>query len=396
MNRTDSVSRLGRMPSLCFVSMDISHLLLDSEKTDVGGAEVQLVQFARLLQARRWSVSFVAEDSGHGQEVSSPEGIRILASYRPSVGGSAIGWGTHKWPRLWRALCRADADIYVTRGGGWLTGAVALFARLRGRKSVFWIASQQDVADYGAQTQLPRHVRACYRYGIRHCDAIIAQTQEQRTLMMQALGCNPTVIPNLWIPDNGEVREVEAGDVGVLWVGNIRPRKRPEMALEVAERLPELRLTMIGGPVPGSEELYQRVVRRADELGNVDCLGHVPHDEIHAYYARATALLHTSETEGFPNVFLEAWGHGVPVVSTLDPDHVIRQHCLGAVCKTRAELALRLRELCNDGRRRDAMGQAAIGYVRRHHSPRAIVATAEQVLLGVAANRLGTTGVSPR
>ena len=49
----------------------------------------------------------------------------------------------------------------------------------------------------------------------------------------------------------------------------------------------------------------------------------------------ASLLLSTSDGEGFPSVFLEAWAAGTPVVSIqIDPDHKIRDGELGVVAGT--------------------------------------------------------------
>ncbi len=392
-------SRNGRgcRPSVCFVSPSraTAELLSGRKGTDVGGAEVQVTHLAGLLARRAWEVSCIVADAGERLDSVNSDGVRVIQSYRPLSRAWSVGWLTHKWPRLWDAMRRADADIYITRGANWLAGAAALFGRRHGRLSVFWMASRQDALNYGTQSRLPVHVRACYRYGVRHADAIIAQTEEQRALMIQAANRHAIVIPNTWIPSNGDLSSLVLDDVGVLWVGNIRPRKRPEVALEVAELLPELPFTIIGGPVPGSEELYEGIVQRGNELGNVRCLGHVPHDEVHRYYAGATALLHTSEMEGFPNVFLEAWGHGLPVVSTFDPDGVIHRHRLGAICSTKARLASELRALTNDPVRCQATATRAINYVQRIHSPTAVASAVEDLLSRLGSSTPGSGGASP-
>jgi glycosyltransferase involved in cell wall biosynthesis len=50
----------------------------------------------------------------------------------------------------------------------------------------------------------------------------------------------------------------------------------------------------------------------------------VPPPQLEEYFARARALLCTSDFEGFPNTFLDAGRFGVPVISlSVDPDGVI-------------------------------------------------------------------------
>jgi glycosyltransferase involved in cell wall biosynthesis len=50
-------------------------------------------------------------------------------------------------------------------------------------------------------------------------------------------------------------------------------------------------------------------------------------------------LAGTSEVEGVPNTYLQAWGHGAPVVAYLDPEHLIANGGLGRVVRSQDEMA---------------------------------------------------------
>lgn len=366
--------------SICFVTSSymMAQMLLDETNSDVGGAEVQLCQLASLLARSGTSVNCIVGDRGESTDATSPEGIRVLTGYGRR-GSSAGGWISHKWPALWSALRRADAAIYVTRGASWLAGAVALFARVYGRKQIAWLASDGDVEALGTDGKLPLHSRALWNLGLRSADAVVAQTDSQARRMHERTGRECEIVPNMWIEPPGHTA-APAWDADVLWVGNVRNRKRPMLALEVAERLPDVRFVMVGGGIQGEQKLHEAVVRRAASLPNVRCVGHVPHDQIHGCYRSARLLLHTSAMEGFPNVFLEAWGSGLPVVSTFDPDGVIERCSLGSVA---------------DGP--DALANAVVGalatpeparqrialWVQKHHAPEVAMEAFRGVLLAL-------------
>lgn len=375
-----------RRPTICLVSPteSMAQLVLAAPNADIGGAEVQLSRIARLLSERGWGVSCVVPQQNGSPEVTGLSGVRIVGSYQSGPARGPLGWLTHKWPRLWAALRRADSDIYVTRGASWVAGAVGLYARLHGRKAVFWMASESDAAALTGN-HLGLHGRICYSRGLKYTALIIAQTQAQRRLMLDATGRRAVVVPSIWLSPNGAAPQVDVDRTDALWVGNIRQRKRPMLALDVAERLPELRFTLVGGPVPGEEALHEAVVRRASELGNVSCVGHVPHDEVHAYYRAASILLHTSAVEGFPNVFLEAWGEQLPVVSTCSPDGVIERHRLGLVAHTPDGLAQAVRNAMAFS---PEARQDIADWVRRCHGQDVVMEALEDALSSLIADEL--------
>ncbi len=65
---------------------------------------------------------------------------------------------------------------------------------------------------------------------------------------------------------------------------------------------------------------------------NIKFLGRVSPEEAQQTIAKAALLLSTSDEEGFPNTFLQAWASGTPVLGLgVDPDQVVSRERLGAV-----------------------------------------------------------------
>ena len=65
---------------------------------------------------------------------------------------------------------------------------------------------------------------------------------------------------------------------------------------------------------------------------NIQYLGQVAPDKAQQVIADAGLLLSTSDVEGFPNTFVQAWSSGTPVVSLkVDPDQIISKSDLGVV-----------------------------------------------------------------
>jgi glycosyltransferase involved in cell wall biosynthesis len=128
----------------------------------------------------------------------------------------------------------------------------------------------------------------------------------------------------------GQVPSFEAREVDVLWVNNLRPFKRPDRLLTLARALPHLRFEMIGGTQSGHEAMYAQIQAEAQSLPNLRFLGPVPYHEVNGHYERARVFVNTSDSEGFPNSYLQAWRRGTPSVAFFDPDAVIARHGLGA------------------------------------------------------------------
>ena len=105
----------------------------------------------------------------------------------------------------------------------------------------------------------------------------------------------------------------------------------------------------------------------------------------------SAVLLSTSDEEGFPSTFLEAWTQGTPVVSLkIDPDHVIELAGLGAVCPDVNQVGILLADLVRHPERRDAIARRACQYVSSAHSASTVVAAFERALSNPA---FGTPGV---
>jgi glycosyltransferase involved in cell wall biosynthesis len=107
------------------------------------------------------------------------------------------------------------------------------------------------------------------------------------------------------------------GERTVLTVGRLETEKNPLMLADVLKRLDrsDWRLLICGeGPLAG--ELQARL-RELGVEDRAELLGYVPiHGGLLDRYRAANAFLHVSWTEGMPQVLLEAFASGTPVVAT--------------------------------------------------------------------------------
>ena len=134
----------------------------------------------------------------------------------------------------------------------------------------------------------------------------------------------------------------------MLWVNNLREFKRPDLAIDLAKMLPGKRVVMIGGPVPGKEADFAQMQAEAAKVPNLEFVGAVPYADVNDYFHATRVFANTSDSEGFPNSFLQAWVRGVPVVSFFDPDNLIDQRGLGASPGDLQEMQAAINHLLDD------------------------------------------------
>ncbi len=296
-----------------------------------GGAERQLVFLARGLAANGHRVAFVTFDYGQDDGVLH-DGIQIFKAYIEHQGLRGVRFVHPRWTGLAGAMRRAGADIYHQMAGDLQTGQVAAWCRLRGRRFVFSLASDGDCDPTLPLLRTARQ-RLLYRFGLRHADAAIAQTESQRKQLSAAFGIESTVIRNC-TPDVAfdpaviQARTREARP-RILWVGRLTPVKRLEILLDLAAARPTWEFNVVGSGDP-NQEYVQRLESRAKSLSNVSLHRGATDEQLHQAYLSAHVLVCTSSVEGVPTTFLEAWARALPVVSTVDPDGVIAAHRLGA------------------------------------------------------------------
>lgn len=349
-------------PSVCFVALNAYPLLAGRDDIPfAGGAELQQVLIARGLAQRGYRVSMVCLDVGQ-DDGARIDGIEVLRAYRSDSGLPGLRFF---WPRLfkmWRCLRRADADLYYQRAGGMATGIVAAFC-LRHRKRFVFAAAGQPKLNAASFLHYRRD-RYLYEYGVRHADRVVVQNAEQERHFRAAFGRGSVRIPNCC-----EVPETKSAGAAryVLWVSTIREVKRPDMFLELARALPDQRFRMVGGPST-DPRLFEAIKRKAVALDNVEFAGFVPPSKVGDQFDGASVLINTSESEGFPNAFLQAWARGVPSISFVDCGAVFEGKPIGTVVNSLEEMAAAIAKLAAAENERVAEGNRAREYVLKNHS----------------------------
>lgn len=346
----------NKIHKICFFLYGIHGVAINAEDA-AGGAERQVWLLAQELAARGFEVICC--------DYQTPE-------FEPEIINQVHFF--HAGPRHYvTALiyCQKHLgfDLAYFRGANHSLGPAAAYLKLKGVPSIYGIAFDDDCISRRALTHRS-YLWPGYALGLSQVWRIFVQHPGQLRMLPRRLREKAYHVPSI----AGEVA-AERQPMGgyVAWIGMLRAPKRPDRLINLARLCPDLHFVVAGGitthrtPRQYGEEILGQLLR----LPNVDYRGLVSPDEAEALMARASILLSTSEREGFPNVFLQAWRHHVPVASwEIDPGGILVEHDIGMVVPNLEKMAHTLREFVSQVEKNRAMGARGAAYVEQHHSAR--------------------------
>ena len=378
------------MSAICIVSHAAYGAMTGGRDGHAGGVERQTSMTARWLAARGHDVSLVVWNEGPpGDE--QIDGVRVIKLCRQGDGLPGLRFLHPRWTSLWHAMSRANAEVYYHNCAEAITGQVALWCQRHRRPFVYSVASDPECNPALPMLAHARE-RILFRHGLRHADRILVQTRAQQESLLRGFGLTGTVLP---MPCEGPSDQdfvrpdpFAATRPRVVWVGRLSTEKRLDWLIDIAVLLPELAFEVAGAAADGDEQALA-LAARAAALPNVTLLGNVPRSRMPDVYCDGFALLCTSVYEGFPNTFLEAWSHGIPVVSTIDPDNLISTRGLGVAAHDTKTIAAALRALLSSPARWHEASVRARAYFRERHTPEQALPLFEQVLVETANQRKG-------
>ncbi|SHO51473.1 glycosyltransferase [Desulfopila aestuarii] len=353
--------------SICIVAHFAYGSLVGDLSGHIGGVERQTSSLALWLAKNGYKVRILTWDEGQ-REIEDVNGVTVIKMCPQNSGLPILRFFHPRWTSLCQALKKANADIYYQNCAEYVTGQVSLWCKLNNRKFVYSVASDPDCL-----LDLPKmksyREKVLYRYGLHNANKIIVQTKKQQKMILENFGRNSEIInmpcQGLSIstsPSKFEERYANR----ILWVGRIAPVKRLEWLLDIADMAPDLFFEIIG-PLDNSEYSLS-LTQRISKMPNVYFRGAKGRSELSAYYSNCALLCCTSSYEGFPNTFLEAWSYGMPVVSTIDPDNLIKSKHLGDTGASPKELLSSILLLLNDPSRWKSASLSARNYYLQNHN----------------------------
>jgi glycosyltransferase involved in cell wall biosynthesis len=356
---------------VCIVSLGSLPVISAKHKAGrVGGAEVQMGHLATALARHGHETSMVV--AGRGQlDGAVLNGITTFNAFDPDAGLPVARFLHPRATGLWRAMARADAGTYMCSTASATLGLMAMYCRFYGRRLVFRVASDSDCDPSRLLIKYSRD-RWLYRYGISRADAILVQSKHQHDAIFANFGRTSVIVRGL--VEQSQLKASEAAkDIDVLWVANLRQLKRPDRFIDLARTFPEYTFHMVGGPSPGDESLFFKIEAQAKEIVNLVFHGSVPYMDVGRLFDRARLFVNTSEIEGFPNTFLQAWVRGIPVITLFDPDGIVRRFGLGSADADTHGMILSIRNLLQSSEHYEAAREAAAAYMKSSFSEASIL-----------------------
>ncbi len=329
-----------------------------------GGAERFYVRLTAALHAAGTPVLAVLPPGSYVDHELPPEVPRARIPMRGV-------WDLQARWRIRRALRRFGADVAQT----WMGRATRLTRLAAGARPV-------HVARLGGYYDVK---------GYRHAHAWVANTRGIRDhLVAHGLPAGRVFHIGNFVepfePAGPETVHRAKADLGippqalvVLALGRLHPNKGFLDLLDAFARLPArqdgrpVHLLLIGGG-PLRTEIH-RAAGRSPAAARIHLLDWVR--DTAPYYAAADLLVCPSRHEPLGNVILEAWAHGLPVVSTATagPSELIRDGETGRLVPVADPEALAdaIRDLLADGYRRRSLARRGRETVLSEHGREAVL-----------------------
>ena len=370
--------------NLCLVAHFAYGALNGGAIGHVGGVERQTSLMAKWFAARGHRVSLLTWDEGQPADCII-DGVRVIKMCRQTDGMPGFRFFHPRWTSLNRALAMADADIYYQNCGEYITGQVALWCRKKKRAFAYSTASDAD-CDPALPVMRTAREKIIYKYGLRHADTIITQTKKQQQMLSTGFHLSSTVLPMPCSgPDENTYEQPAYPHKTPLRIGfaaRISQEKRLELLVEAARVLPEV-IFEVGGAATNKEDndYAEPILAAAASLPNIIVHGRIAREDMPVFYNKLHLFCCTSAYEGFPNTFLEAWSHGLPIVSTFDPDNLIAEQGMGKAATDVATLVDGIRYFMGNSMAWETASQRAREYYLHNHTLEAVMKRFEQIFM---------------
>jgi glycosyltransferase involved in cell wall biosynthesis len=346
---------------VCFISPKAYPIFNPDIRSVFGGAEVDLYLLAtELAKDPRFEVLFIVGDYGQ-PKIEQREGVTLIKSLDVRKNMILYGW------KVWQALQRADADIYMIETASLGVPLVSFFCRRHKKRFVYRTAHVQECnGDYAREKPLSGFF---FARSLRNADIVFCQNRSDKAALKTGAGIEAVVASNTYRDDlTGDFEKKT-----ILWVGRSAAFKHPERFLELAKSFSRENFVMIC-PQATNDSNYESLRQKAEQINHLRFYERVDFFEIDRFFAEAKVFVNTSDSEGYPNTFIQACKAQTAILSyVVNPDGFLDYYRCGICCHGNiAAMIDGLRNLLENNRYVE-LGRNGRAYVEKNHDIRALI-----------------------
>lgn len=325
--------------------------------SNVAGIQVQMSFWACTFVKQGWKVY-----SFSNKQNIIIEGVEFIHKTGSWLGRHGLSIIQEPFDAI-KNIKQTKANLVFVRGGRRSLLAIERACKLLNAKLVFLGASDRDF-EQGNELILGAGInKILYHKALHSINHFITQNKYQSDNLQKYYGKQSVVIPNIWAIDDNTHQKGQK--YAAVWVANLRRLKRAEWFINLAKQLPQFRFAIAGGV--NEQDYYDAMKEEAAKVDNLDFLGPLPLVVVNELLSTSKLLVCTSEFEGFPNTFLQAWAYNVPVVSTVNPSGCINEFGLGKVIEGEPQLQLVVHELLDSDTLYSQCQHNIKNYFTEHH-----------------------------
>lgn len=368
------------MLKLCFVNPGATSQLKGNADF-FGGAEHRSILLAELLLHNKLAdVTFVTTESIPHLSIKTISLLpRIPFNWLQRLQNRASQYLPFVYSPVLLKLSEKtwDSDAYIVFGVSTFAYDIFLQCKNRGKKFILVLTSDDCLnCDLSPKLIFQRNPFGCPRWIgyalVSQADQIWAQTEVQNEILMNKFHRRGRLITNpLSFLLTTQVPPFNQRH-GILWIGKNNEIKDPRSGLEIAKQIPELPFTFVVNGFKGSE--LEKEFQKLD-MPNVTILEKASRKEIEKLMSNHRLFFNTSQFEGMPNTFLEAWGKGTPILSLRACEYLFKlKKAPGCFAENSREIMISsIQEIYNSPEKWSVLSRQGKEYIEINHSSMTII-----------------------
>jgi glycosyltransferase involved in cell wall biosynthesis len=344
-----------------------------SHKELVGGSEIQCWNLAKQFAKNGHKTAYVAIEGLSGKRETAGEGFPV---YFMSLKGESK---LSAFRNFYKLLKKEKPDICYIRIFTYLFPLLVI-CRFLGIKAVFNTSHINDLKYVLEKPVFSLNIlktllsfrvffqRVLNAWAVRFAN--VATINKEHAEIFRKRGINATPVYNSMEDNYAKYKKKKENTV--VWVNNIKGRKRPEMFLDLAWKFKNSgwRFLMIGAMQDKSGKYNVLVAKTKEENKMFEYFGGKTPEGVNEILAGAKIFVNTCMPEGFGNNFIQAWFSECPTLTfDFDPDGIIEREKIGfCAFGDFDKMVKNLDFLMKDENKRNEMGKLARNYALRNHS----------------------------